>query len=85
MTLEYGDGKRIDYANGRLGNNRVIEPRISWNATRNLLLRLNGVHSEMTTLDGTSVFDATLADIRATWQFNVRNFLRFTMRYQDME
>jgi hypothetical protein len=85
VTLEYGDGKRIDYANGRLGNNRVIEPRISWNATRNLLLRLNGVHSEMTTLDGTPVFDATLADIRATWQFNVRSFLRFTMQYQDIE
>ena len=85
VALEYGDGERIDYANGRLGKNRVIEPRISWNATRNLLLRLNGVHSEMTTLDGVPVFDATLADIRATWQFNVRSFLRFTMQYQDIE
>ena len=39
----------------------------------------------MTTLDGVPVFDATLADIRATWQFNVRSFLRFTMQYQDIE
>jgi hypothetical protein len=85
IELEYGDGERIDYANGRLGKNRVIEPRISWNVTRNLLLRLNGVRSEMQTLTGTPVFDATLADIRATWQFNVRSFLRFTMQYQDIE
>lgn len=85
VVMQYGDGERIDYANGRLGKNRVYEPRISWNATRNLLLRLNGVRSEMKTVDGVPVFDATLADIRATWQFNVRSFLRFTMQYQDID
>jgi hypothetical protein len=85
VALEYGDGERIDYANGRLGKNRVIEPRVSWNATRNLMLRLNGVHSAMKTLDGVAVFDATLADLRATWQFNVRSFLRLTVQYQDIE
>ena len=39
----------------------------------------------MTTLEGIPVFDATLADVRATWQFNVRSFLRFTLQYQDIE
>jgi hypothetical protein len=85
LALEYGDGERIDYANGRLGKNRVFEPRMTWSATRNLFLHINGVHSKFTTLDGDRVFDATLADVRATWQFNVRSFLRLTVQYQDIE
>lgn len=85
LAVLFGDGRRIDYANGRLGKNRVIEPRIIWNATRNLLLRLNGVRSEFRTLDGEPVFTASLADVRATWQFNVRSFLRLTVQYQDID
>ncbi|HKJ19161.1 MAG TPA: hypothetical protein VJ993_00750, partial [Woeseiaceae bacterium] len=31
------------------------------------------------------IFDATLADTRLTWQFNLRSFLRLTIQYQDIE
>ena len=36
-------------------------------------------------MDGEKIFDATLADTRLTWQFNVRSFIRLTVQYQDIE
>ncbi len=80
---DYGD--QIDYDNNRLGKRRAIEPNITWNLSRNLLLRLRGVYSEFETTDGEPVFNATLADTRVTWQFNLRSFLRLTVQYQDVE
>ena len=35
--------------------------------------------------DGPNIFEASLIDLRLTWQFNVRAFLRFTTQYQDVE
>ena len=85
IGLEYGWGDRIDYSNGRLGQVRDFSPRITWNATRNLLLRLRGAQVSLETQGGEQIFDATLADTRATWQFSVRSFLRLTVQYQDIE
>jgi len=78
-------GDRVDYSNDRLGKTRRLEPRLNWNISRNLLLRLNGVYAELDTLDNEEIFSAVVADARLTWQFNLRSFLRLTAQVTDVE
>jgi hypothetical protein len=78
-------GDQIDYTNNRLGKRKAFEPFVTWNMSRNLFLRVQGVYSELDTPDGTPIFEAILADTRLTWQFNLRSFLRLTVQYQDIE
>ena len=56
-----------------------------WNVNRNLLVRFQGVLAHLETESGDTVFDATVADLRMTWQFSLRSYLRFTMQHQDIE
>ena len=78
-------GDQIDYSNDRLGKKWSIQPNIAWNLSRNLLLRVRSVYTELETQEGEPIFDAMLADTRLTWQFNLRSFLRLTVQYQDVE
>lgn len=80
MGLGVRVGEQIDYANTRLADQRVIEPSISWNINRNLLLGLQGVIASLETKQGEDIFDASVFDVRLTWQFSVRSFLRFTVQ-----
>ncbi len=80
-----GVGQRVDFANNRPADSIVIEPRIEWNATRNLLLEINGIYLKLDTRAGEKIFDASILDARAVWQFNVRSFLRFTLQHQDIK
>lgn len=79
----YGD--KIDYTNNRLGKATRVEPTVFWNVTQKLLLRLKAVSSKLDTPDGEMIFDATILDARATWQFNLRSFLRLTLQNTDVE
>ena len=49
---------------------------------RNLLLRIRGTLSRLDSKDGPNIFNAQLLDLRLTWQFNVRSYIRFTTQYQ---
>ena len=79
----YGD--KVDYTNDRLGQNIRFQPRVTWNMTQNLLLRLQGVYSQLDTPDGDNIFKASVIDTRLTWQFNLRSFLRLTVQNTDIE
>ncbi len=79
----YGD--KIDYTNDRPGTATRVEPRVTWNITKKLLLRLNGVSSKLDTPDGEQIFDAAIIDARLTWQFNLRSFLRLTIQNTDVK
>jgi len=48
-------------------------------------LRLRYTSDRLSSKSGATVFDAKLADLRLTWQFNVRSFLRLTVQDQDIE
>ena len=87
LSIQVGavTGDQIDYTNGRLGKKFATDPRVTWNMSRNLLLRLRTVYSRLDTQDNERIFDATLVDSRLTWQFNLRSFLRFTWQYQNIE
>jgi hypothetical protein len=78
-------GDQIDFANTRLGDQVRFEPFFDWNIGRHLLLRYNGAFVRLDRKDGANVFDAAVHDIRLTWQFSVRSFLRFTTQFQDIK
>jgi hypothetical protein len=48
-------------------------------------LRLDHTQRELETLGGDPVFSAQLNDLRLTWQFNLRSFLRLSMQHQSIE
>ncbi|MBT8145045.1 MAG: hypothetical protein KJO55_10110, partial [Gammaproteobacteria bacterium] len=78
-------GDQIDFANSRLGDELRVEPRVSWNINRNLMLRLNGTFVRLDSKEGPNIFDASVIDMRLTWQFSVRSFLRMTLQNRDIE
>jgi hypothetical protein len=78
-------GSQVDFANSRLGDQLRLEPFLDWNVNRHLLLRLRAALQQLDTKAGDMVFDAAVYDLRVTWQFNRRSFLRLTAQLRDVE
>lgn len=76
---------QIDFANSRLGDLERLQLQLDWNANRHLLIRLRHTDSRLDTQPGPNIFDALLDDLRVTWQFNVRSFLRLTVQRQSVD
>ena len=83
MVFRWGD--TIDYTNDRAADKLEFEPFMNWNVNRNLLMRLRGIYRRLETKAGEKIFDASVADVRLTWQFNLRSFVRITVQYEDVE
>jgi hypothetical protein len=77
-------GDQIDFDNTQLGDEVRLEPFLRWNIGRHLLLRYDGVFVSLDRKDGAQIFDASVHDVRLTWQFSLRSFLRLTTQYQDI-
>jgi hypothetical protein len=82
VTLQISDGDQVDFANSRLGKEFRVRPSVDWNVNQHLLLRLQHTMSRLEDQDGDKIFKADLTDLRVTWQFNVRSFVRFTTQRQ---
>jgi len=78
-------GTQIDFANTRLGDEIRAEPFVDWNVNRNLLLRYEGSFVRLDTQEGPNIFDASVHDLRATWQFSARSFVRITLQHFDVK
>ena len=78
-------GDQIDFDNSRLGDQVRIQPRISWNVNQHLMLGLQSSLVKLDSKEGPNIFDAQVHDLRATWQFSVRSFIRLTVQQQDVE
>jgi len=85
INMSISRGEQIDYANSRLADQRRFQPQIDWNATRHLLVRLRYTANRLSAKDGPAIFDAKLVDLRLTWQFNVRSFVRLTAQSQHID
>ena len=85
FSLFVSTGDQIDYDNERAGKQVLYQPTLDWNVNRNLLVRVSGVISRLETLDNQKVFKASVADVRLTWQFSVRSYLRLTLQHEDIE
>jgi hypothetical protein len=77
--------KQIDFANSRLGDQNRFRMTLDWNANRHLLIRVQHTDSRLDTQQGPNIFEALLDDVRLTWQFNVRSFLRLSVQRQDID
>jgi hypothetical protein len=84
FSMAVNGGEQIDFANSRLGKQLSFEPNVEWNVNRHLFLRLRHTTSELQTRSGETIFDADLTDLRLTWQFNLRSFVRLTAQRQHI-
>ena len=78
-------GEQVDYANSLVRDEQRIQPQIEWNATRHLLVRGRYTLDRLWSKEGPIVYKARLTDLRLTWQFNIRSFVRVTLQGSDVE
>ncbi len=72
----------VDFANTRLGRSKRLGPRINYRWGKHLELDLNHTLQQFD-VDGGRLFTANLTDLKTTYQFSTRSFLRFTLQYTD--
>jgi hypothetical protein len=85
FSLNVNSGEQIDFANSRLGDQLRVSPTVDWNVNRHLLMRLQHTSAQLESKAGARIFDAQVSDVRLTWQFNVRSFIRFTAQRQHVK
>jgi hypothetical protein len=85
LNLQARRGDQIDYTNSQVGEQRRVQPQIDWNVTRHFLVRLRYTADRLSSKGGPTVFSAKLTDLRLTWQFNIRSFLRLTLQDRQIE
>jgi hypothetical protein len=75
-------GDQIDFANGGVGRLFSSNPEVRWNVTRQLSINFAHTYSRLN-VDGDRLFTSNASDVRFTWQFNNRSFVRLTMQRSD--
>ena len=78
-------GDQIDFANTRLGYQVRVQPEMRWNVNEHLLARLSSSWVKLDSKEGPNIFDAQVQDLRLTWQFSNRSFVRLTTQYQTVD
>jgi len=78
-------GDQVDFANTTLGDQIRVQPEINWNINEHLLARLRGSWVKLDSKEGPNIFDAKVYDVRLTWQFSNRSFIRVTMQQQEVD
>lgn len=84
FNFSVNSGDQIDFANSRLGDRLNLQPSVEWNANTHLFVRLQHTRQTLDSKEGPNIFAAELNDLRLSWQFNVRSFLRLTVQHQDV-
>jgi hypothetical protein len=84
LAVEGRVGQEIDYANARQGDIVRVQPRVRLDLGRHLRLELSD-HHETLDVRGGRLYRIDLAELRATYQINVRSFVRVVSQYEDLE
>lgn len=74
----------VDFANTRLGDSRRYTPSLNYQWGRHLQMDLSHTHQTFD-VKGGRLFTANLTELRSTYQFNVRSFLRLIVQYGDTD
>ena len=78
----YGD--RIDYSNTRLGTRFCLYPSMDLNIGLHLKTSFNYTFEKLN-VDAGRVYTANISDVRMTYQFNKRMFVRGVLQYVDYD
>ncbi len=81
LETEFGD--KLDFRNNRLGDGLEIAPEIRWNANMHAQVALRHTYRTLDA-DDAEVFTANLTDLRLSYQFSVRSFVRLALIYSDI-
>lgn len=82
MTVRVEDV--VDFANTRLGRSKRFTPNINYQMGRHLQFDLEHIYQTFD-VSGGRLFTANLTELRSTYQFNTRSFLRLILQYGDTE
>ncbi|MCC5827245.1 DUF5916 domain-containing protein [Alkalimonas sp.] len=82
--LYWQEAKVLDLTNQRLSEQRRLIADAQYTANQHLQLRLRHSHTDMR-YAAAQVFTADLSDLRLTWQFNNRSFLRLALIYTQID
>ncbi|MDA0278981.1 MAG: DUF5916 domain-containing protein [Proteobacteria bacterium] len=72
----------VDFANTRLGQSKRFGPSVNYRWGKHLELDFDHTLQQFD-VDGGRLFTANLTDLKMTYQFSARSFLRFTLQYTD--
>jgi hypothetical protein len=83
IEVETEVGDKLDFRNNRLGEGLEIAPEIRWNANIHAQVALRHTYRTLDA-DHAEVFTANLTDLRLSYQFSVRSFVRLALIYSDI-
>lgn len=84
LAMNVNVSDQIDFANSALGDQLRLEPRIEWNLGRHWSLRLRHNYTRLQR-QSQDVFTANQTDLRMGYQFDLRQRLRLTVQYTDVD
>jgi hypothetical protein len=76
-------GDEIDFENNRLGKQTQISPTIGWSFGQHLQVNISHVYKKLA-IQNDNLFSANLSDLRVTYQFDQRQFLRLIAIYSNI-
>lgn len=76
-------GDQVDFANNRLGDQLFVESVVDLNIGRHTQLRMRHTYSNLDVNDDI-LFIARLSDVRLTYQFDPRQFVRAIVTYRNV-
>ena len=82
LYLRHGD--EIDFANSRPGTLLQVEPWVDLRLGKHLALDLDYRYQELE-VAGDTLFTAKITELRGTWQFSTRMFVRWIAQHRDVE
>jgi hypothetical protein len=77
-------GDQVDFDNVRQGRHVRFDPSVRWNAGHHLRLQLDDSYEKFS-VDQGRLFTANLTQLRATYQFNNRTFVRWIGQHLDVK
>lgn len=82
LGLNVQAGDSVDFANTRQGKSLTIRPNIGLRLGKHFQLGMEHNYQEFD-VDGRRLYTTHLSDIRLTYQFDVRSFVRAIIQYSD--
>ncbi|MBN1905334.1 MAG: carbohydrate binding family 9 domain-containing protein [Deltaproteobacteria bacterium] len=82
ISLDASYGDDIDYYNTRTGRQFSFGPWVDLRMGKHFKASLRHTYQKME-IDGQRLYSTNLSDLRFTYQFTIRSFLRITLKYSD--